>query len=180
MYVATLLHILIVYLPLIATSKVKVITFFKIMSEPLLIAFSTCSSAATLSSNVLACKKMGVKDSVSSFCIPLGNTLNMDGASIYIGLVTVFVAGVYHIDFTFTDYFIVVAVGLISSIDSTGVPGSILILITMVFSQIGIPAEAIGLIAGIDRIMNMARAPLNILGDSVIAVTLDRGENLDN
>lgn len=59
-------------------------------------------------------------------------------------------------------------------------PGSILILITMVFSQIGIPAEAIGLIAGIDRIMNMARAPLNILGDSVIAVTLDRGENLDN
>ena len=180
MYVATLLHILIVYLPLIATSKVKVITFFKIMSEPLLIAFSTCSSAATLSSNVLACKKMGVKDSVSSFCIPLGNTLNMDGASIYIGLVTVFVAGVYHIVFTFTDYFIVVAVGLISSIGSTGVPGSILILITMVFSQIGIPAEAIGLIAGIDRIMNMARAPLNILGDSVIAVTLDRGENLDN
>ena len=77
-------------------------------------------------------------------------------------------------------YFIVVAVGLISSIGSTGVPGSILILITMVFSQIGIPAEAIGLIAGIDRIMNMARAPLNILGDSVIAVTLDRGENLDN
>ena len=177
MYVASLLHILIVYIPLIAISKVKVITFFKIMAAPLLIAFSTCSSAATLSSNLVACKKIGVRDSVSSFSIPLGNTLNMDGASIYIGLVTVFIAGIFHIDFTFTDYFIIVAVGLISSIGSTGMPGSILIIITMVFSQIGIPAEAIGLVAGIDRIMDMARTPLNILGDSVIAVTLDRGNN---
>ena len=177
MYVASLLHILIVYLPLIIASRVKVSTFFKNMATPLFIAFSTCSSAASLSSNLMACKKNGVKDSISSFCIPLGNTLNMDGASIYIGLITVFVACIFHVDLSFTDYFIIVSIGLISSIGSTGMPGSILIIITMVFSQIGIPAEAIGIIAGVDRIMDMARTPLNILGDSVVAVTLDRGQS---
>lgn len=177
MYVACLLQILLVYLPCVKFSGLTPGKFLKGISEPLLIAFTTCSSAAALSTNLISVEKLGASRSVSSFSIPLGNTINMDGAAIYMGIAAIFAAEVYGIPMPLDKQFVVLLMALLASVGSMGVPGAALIMITMVFTQVGIPLEAIALVAGVDRIMDMARTTINVMGDATGAIFVSRLEN---
>ena len=176
MYIACLVHVLVCYLPLVRVSGITVGTFFKMLSAPLMIAFTTCSSAAALATNLIQCQKMGASKPVSSFSLPLGNTINMDGTAVYMGVVAIFVAEIYGISMPFDKQFQVLATGILASIGSVGVPGAGLIMSTIVFTQVGIPLEGIAIIAGIDRVMDMARTTMNVLGDATGAIVVSKWE----
>ena len=177
MYLACIIQVLVVYLPCAKFSGLTPSTFLKGLSEPLMISFSTCSSAAALSSNLLSVQKLGASKSVSSFSIPLGNTINMDGAAIYMGVAAIFAAEVYGIPMPIDKQLTVILLAVLASIGSMGVPGAALIMITMVFTQVGIPLEAIALIAGVDRIMDMARTTINVIGDATGAILVSKLEH---
>ena len=176
MYVACLVHVLVCYLPLVRVSGITVGHFFKVLSAPLMIAFTTCSSAAALASNLIQCQKLGASKPVASFSLPLGNTINMDGTAVYMGVVAIFVAEIYGIPMPFDKQFQVLATGILASIGSVGVPGAGLIMSTIVFTQVGIPLEGIAIIAGIDRVMDMARTTMNVLGDATGAIVVSKWE----
>lgn len=170
-YIAAIIHIFVVYISLVKTfTKVTLKDYFKIMAEPLLLAFTTCSSVAALPANMRAASALGAKEDVTSFVVPLGTTVNMDGAALYLGIAACFVAEVYGMPLSLDQQITIVIMSLLASIGSVGVPGSALIVMTMVFSQIGLPIEGIALVAGIDRILDMARTTLNVMGDSTGAV----------
>ncbi len=176
MYVACLVHVLVCYLPLVRVSGITIGTFFKFLSAPLMIAFTTCSSAAALATNLIQCQKLGASKPVASFSLPLGNTINMDGTAVYMGVVAIFVAEIYGIPMPFDKQFQVLATGILASIGSVGVPGAGLIMSTIVFTQVGIPLEGIAIIAGIDRVMDMARTTMNVLGDATGAIVVSKWE----
>ena len=138
--------------------------FFPVMA----FAFSTATANATipLSIDTLA-KKMGVSKKISSFTIPLGATINMDGTAIMQGVAVVFAAQAFGIDLTMVDYLTVIGTATLASIGTAGVPSVGLVTLTMVFNSVGLPVEAIGLIMGIDRILDMSRTAVNITGDAV-------------
>lgn len=138
--------------------------FFPVMA----FAFSTATSNATipLSIDTLA-KKMGVSKKISSFTIPLGATINMDGTAIMQGVAVVFAAQAFGINLTMVDYLTVIGTATLASIGTAGVPSVGLVTLTMVFNSVGLPVEAIGLIMGIDRILDMSRTAVNITGDAV-------------
>lgn len=138
--------------------------FFPVMA----FAFSTATSNATipLSIDTLS-KKMGVSKKISSFTIPLGATINMDGTAIMQGVAVVFAAQAFGIHLSLTDYVTVIGTATLASIGTAGVPSVGLVTLTMVFNSVGLPVEAIGLIMGIDRILDMARTAVNITGDAV-------------
>ncbi|MDY0307574.1 MAG: dicarboxylate/amino acid:cation symporter, partial [Desulfovibrionaceae bacterium] len=177
MYVASLAHVCITYLPSVRfIGGMSPLKFLRGVIEPVLVAFTTCSSAAALPSNLRSVQKLGASKSVSSFSIPLGNTVNMDGAAIYMGVAAVFVAEVYGIPMPLDKQITVLLMAMLASVGSVGVPGAALIMITMVFTQVGIPLEGIALVAGVDRVMDMARTTLNVLGDATGAVVVSRLE----
>ena len=172
-YIAAVIHICIVYLPLVKYfTKASFKAYFKAMAEPLLLAFTTCSSAAALPANMRAARRLGADKDVTSFAVPLGTTVNMDGAALYLGIAAIFVAEVYGMPLTFDQQITVLIMSLLASVGSVGVPGSALIVMTMVFAQIGLPMEGIGLVAGVDRILDMARTTLNVMGDSTGAIVV--------
>lgn len=186
MYLACILQILIVYLPCVKVTGLtpsRFLTgltpsrFLKGLASPMMIAFTTCSSAAALSTTLLSVQKLGASRSVSSFSIPLGNTINMDGAAIYMGIAAIFAAEVYGIPMPLDRQLTVILLAVLASIGSMGVPGAALIMITMVFTQVGIPLEAIALVAGVDRIMDMARTTINVLGDATGALFVSKLES---
>lgn len=176
-FAASFIHILICYLPMVrgivGMSPTK---FFKGVTEPTIIAFTTCSSAAALPNNLQAVRRLGASKSVSSFSIPLGNTLNMDGTAIYMGVVAIFAAEIYGVPMPFEKQLTVLLIGILASIGTAGVPGAGLIMSSMVFTQTNIPMEALALIAGIDRILDMARTTLNVLGDATGALVVSKLE----
>ena len=176
MYLAAVVHACVTYLPLVKGSGVSLGFFFKMLASPLLIAFTTCSSAAALSTNLIQVQKLGASKPVASFSIPLGNTINMDGTAVYLGVVAIFVAQIYGIDMPIDKQIQVLAMGVLASIGSVGVPGAGLIMSTIVFTQVGIPLEGIAIIAGIDRVMDMARTTLNVLGDATGAIVVSKWE----
>lgn len=177
MYLACLLQILLVYFPCVKFSGIGPMQFIKGISEPLMTAFSTCSSAAALSSNLISVERLGASRPVASFTIPLGNTINMDGAAIYMGIAAIFAAAIYGIPMPFSTQMTVLFMALLASIGSMGVPGAALIMITMVFTQVGIPLEAVAIVAGVDRIMDMARTTINVMGDATAALVVSKLEN---
>lgn len=177
MYIACLLQVLLVYLPLMRWAGLTPSAFVRGLSEPLLIAFTTCSSAAALSSNLLSVRKLGASHNVAAFAIPLGNTINMNGAAIYMGISAIFAAEVYGIPMPIGTQITVVLMGMLASIGAMGVPGAALIMMSMVFTQVGIPLEAVALVAGVDRIMDMARTTINVLGDATSAIFVSKLEN---
>ena len=176
MYLACLLHVLICYVPLIKLCGISPSLFLRMVSAPVMIAFTTCSSAAALSTNLIQVQKLGASKPVSSFSIPLGNTINMDGTAVYMGVVAVFVAELYGIPLPFDKQFEVILVGVLASIGTVGVPGAGLLMSTIVFTQVGIPLEGIAIIAGIDRVMDMCRTSVNVLGDATGAIAVSRWE----
>ncbi len=177
MTIATALHIIICYLPLVrGVIGMPLSRFVKGVFAPWLITFTTCSSAAALPTNLQSVRRLGASKSVASFSIPLGNTINMDGTAIYMGVAAVFAAEVYGIPLSLADQLTIMLMGLLASIGTAGVPGAGLIMISIVFTQVHIPLEAIALIAGIDRALDMVRTSTNVLGDATGALLVSRLE----
>lgn len=176
MFVASACHIAFVYLPCIRFVGIPLPIFFKEMSAPLLIAFSSASSAAALSTNLITVEKLGASKTVASFTIPLGNTINMDGTAIYMGICAIFAATIYNIPMPIDKQLMVIIMAILASIGTMGVPGAGFIMITMVFTQVGIPLEATVLIAGVDRLLDMIRTSLNVLGDATGALVISKTE----
>lgn len=177
MYVGSLLLICLFYFPCLKYSGMSPKNFIKMFSEPLITAFSTCSSAAALSSSLVSVERMGASRSVTSFAIPLGNTINMDGTAIYMGVVTIFAAEIFGIPMPFDKQMSVLLMALLASVGTIGVPGSGMIMITMIFTQVGIPLEAVAIVAGVDRILDMARTTVNVMGDATAAIFVSKLEN---
>lgn len=150
--------------------------FLGAMQEPLLIAFSTTSSMACLPSNMRASQKLGLSEDVSSFLIPLGNTVNMAGAAMYIAIVANFVAQAFGMSLSIMQQVSIVLTALLISIGAVGIPGYMIVMMTSVFSTVGIPLDGVSLVAGVDKILDMARTPCNIIGDVAIALFIDKGE----
>ena len=153
------------------------LAFFKGMSEAMLIAFSTCSSAGTLPVNMKNTQeKLGVSREVTSFVLPLGATINMDGTAVYMGICSLFIANVFGINLDFGQMAMIVLTGTLASIGTAGVPGAGLIMLAMVLQSVGLPLEGLALVAGIDRILDMFRTCLNITGDAAVACVINETE----
>jgi Na+/H+-dicarboxylate symporter len=153
------------------------IIFLKKMRGAAIFAFSTASSNATIPVTLeTATKKMGVKNSIASFTVPLGATINMDGTAIMQGVATVFIAQVFSQDLTLADYVTVVLTATLASIGTAGVPGVGLIMLAMVLDQVGLPVEGIALIIGVDRLLDMTRTAVNVTGDSMVSIIVAKSE----
>ena len=163
---------------LIILSKVNPLFFFTNMREAILFAFSTSSSSATMPVTLKTVEeKLGVDKSVSSFCIPLGTTINMDGTAIMQGVATVFIAQVYQVDLSMMEYLMVIITATLASVGTAGVPGVGLIMLAMVLQQVGLPVEGIALIIGVDRLLDMLRTAVNVSGDATISCIVANSEN---
>lgn len=178
LYVSAFLYLIIVQAGFMVgvLGRVNPIFFLKTMKEAMLFVFSTCSSVATIPLNLECTKKVGVDNETANFVIPFGAVMNMNGTAIYEAIAIVFTAQIYGVDLTFTQQLIVMVSATIASIGTAGVPGSGLIMLTIVLSSVNLPMEAIGLLAGIDRILNMGRVVPNIVGDAATAVVVARSE----
>ncbi len=151
--------------------------FFSAMSEAMLLAFTTCSSAATLPVNMKNLQeKLGTSREVTSFVLPLGATINMDGTALYMGVCSLFIANVFNVDLTSGQMMMIVFTGTLASIGTAGVPGAGLIMLAMVLQSVGLPIEGLALVAGIDRVLDMFRTCLNITGDGAVATAIDYAE----
>ena len=178
-FFATAFLVIVILTPMVAIfAKTGPAKFFKGIFEPWLIAFTTCSSAAALPANLVAARKLGASKAVSYFSIPLGNTINMNGTAVYMGVCAVFATEVYGLPLTMADQATVVLMGVLAAVGTAGVPGAGLIMTTIVFTQVGIPLEAVALIAGIDRFLDMIRTSINVVGDvaSALVVTNLEGD----
>lgn len=176
--ICLLLHGLGTFTLLIALlAKLNPIVFLKKIRPAQIFAFSTASSNATIPVTLQAVEqRLGVNNSTASFTIPLGATINMDGTAIMQGVATVFIANVYGIDLDLTQYLTVVGMSVLASIGTAGVPGVGLIMLAMVFNQVGLPVEGIGLILGVDRLLDMVRTAVNITGDATVTCIVASGE----
>jgi len=140
-------------------------------------AFSTASSNATIPVT-LRCvtERVGADNSVASFSVPFGATINMDGTAIMQGVATVFLANVYGIELGLSGYLTVIGMAVLASIGTAGVPGVGLVMLTMVLTQVGLPVEGIALILGVDRLMDMIRTVVNVTGDAVVSTVVAKSE----
>ena len=159
-------------------AKLNPLIFIKKMRPAHIFAFSTASSNATIPVTLQVLeKRIGVNNSTAAFTVPFGATINMDGTAIMQGVATVFIANVYQIDLGLTQYITIVGMSILASIGTAGVPGVGLIMLAMVFNQVGLPVEGIGLILGVDRLLDMMRTVVNITGDATVTCIVARGEN---
>ena len=173
-FIGLAIHTLGVYSLIIKLfSKIKISTFFKGMRKAQTIAFSTSSSAATLPVNMDCCQdNLGVSKSITSFVLPLGATINMDGTALYQGVAAVFIAQVFGMDLNLMQQITLVLTATLASIGTAPVPGVGIIMLVIVLKSVGIPEEGIALILGVDRILDMCRTVTNVTGDASIAVAV--------
>ena len=174
---ALALHTLITYTALVRLAGLSAVMFLRKMRAVMTFAFSTSSSSATipLTLNTLE-RRLGAANSIASFTVPLGATINMDGTAIMQGVATVFIANVYGVDLHVTDYLVVIVTATLASIGTAAVPSAGLIMLAMVLTQVGLPVEGIALIIGIDRLLDMMRTAVNVTGDSVVTCVVARTE----
>lgn len=173
-----LLHGLVTYsLMLKGFTGLNPIKFLRKMEDAIMFAFSTASSNATIPVTMETAKhRMGVENRVSSFTVPLGATVNMDGTAIMQGVATAFIAQAFNIDLTMGDYLMVIMTATLASIGTAGVPGVGLVMLAMVLNQVGLPLEGIALIMGVDRLLDMIRTAVNITGDSAVTIIVAKSE----
>lgn len=159
--------------------RLSPLPYFRKMYPALLFAFGVSSSNASIPVVLETLEdKLGVDNSVASFIVPLGATINMDGTAIMQGVATVFIAHVYHIDIGLSGYLTVILMATLASIGTAGVPGVGLITLGMVLQQVGLPLEGIALILGVDRVLDMARTAVNVAGDAMVGCLVAKTENL--
>lgn len=177
--IACIFHAAVVYSLAVKTlGKTSPLKFFKGIAPAATVAFSTCSSSGTLPVTLKNTQEnLGVSRKISSFVLPLGATLNMDGAAIYQGIAVVFIAQVSGLELSLMQLLIVVLTTILASIGAAGVPGAGVIMLAMVLSAAGLPLEGIALVAGVDRILDMFRTSVNVVGDASAAVVVAASEN---
>ena len=166
-------------LPLIVKyfGKANPLKHFRNMTTPLLTAFSTSSSGATLPLTIQAVEeKSGVSNKISSFTLPLGATVNMDGTALYECVAAIFIAQAYGVDLTFLQQIIIVFTALLASIGAAAIPMAGLVMITVILTAVGLPLEGVGLILAVDRILDMFRTATNVWSDSCGAVVIAKSE----
>ena len=174
---ALVVHVLMVYCSILKLTKLSIGTFFSKARDFALLAFSTASSGATLPVTMETMEnKMGVSKSVSSFTLPLGATIHMNGSAMMQGVATAFIAQVYGVDLSFGQMSLVVVMSTLAAVGTAAVPGAALITLTMVLHQVNLPPEGIGLIIGVDRLLDMARTSVNVLGDAVVSLWVAKKE----
>ena len=182
-YVMVLVAALLVHLFVVLMIVLKVFSglnpmmFLKKIRNAQVFAFSTASSNATIPVTLrTVTERMGVNNSIASFTVPFGATINMDGTAIMQGVATVFIANIYGVELGMGGYLTVILMSVLASIGTAGVPGVGLIMLSMVFAQVGLPVEGIGLILGVDRLMDMIRTAVNVSGDAVVTTIVAKSE----
>lgn len=173
-YLSCIVHAVVVYSGAVYLfTKMNPIMFFKGAAPAMMLAFTTSSSSGTLPITMKCTEEnLGVPKSISSFVLPLGATINMDGTALYQGVCALFVAQVYGLNLNLAQQMTVVLTATLASIGTAGVPGGGLIMLTMVLQSVGLPLEGVALIGGIDRILDMARTCVNTTGNMACAVVI--------
>lgn len=171
-------HALVVYPTIFwLFGRLNPLIFISKLRAAMLFAFTTASSNATIPVTLETVeKKIGVSNKIASFTVPLGATINMDGTAIMQGIATGFIAQFYGIDLTMSQYLMVVVMVILASIGTAGVPGVGLVVLAGVLAQVGLPAEGIALILGVDRLLDMTRTVVNITGDSMVTTLVAKSE----
>ena len=173
-YVAMICQIALVYSGIIKVfARMSPLKFLRGEMPVMGFAFASASSVGTLPINMECTEKMGVSKEVTSFVLPLGATINMDGTAIYQGVCAIFIAQVFGIDLTLGQQFTIVMTAVLASIGTAGVPGSGMIMLAMVLQSVGLPVEGVALVAGVDRILDMMRTTVNVTGDAAVATCVD-------
>lgn len=174
LYLGCAIMIAIVYVCVLQfIARVPPLDFFRGMIDAQAVAYSTASSNATLPVTLRCVQRnLGVSKSTSGFVVSLGATINMDGTALYLGMATIFGATIFGVDLSLSDYLIVAVLSTVASIGAAGIPGAGLIMMTLVFGAVGVPLETIGIVAGIDRIMDMMRTMTNVTGDATVTVAV--------
>jgi DAACS family dicarboxylate/amino acid:cation (Na+ or H+) symporter len=177
-YVTCLFHLVVIFGGILMfMAKVRVIPFFKGMSDAITIAASTTSSSATLPASLHCVEEnLGVPKSIASFILPLGATMNMNGTAIFQGIAAVFIAQAYGIDLSWTSLLVIVVTATLSAIGCAGIPGAGLVTLSIVLGSVGLPLEGIAIVASIDRLRDIIGTVINILGDAVVAVYVAKSE----
>ncbi|MFC0338602.1 Na+/H+-dicarboxylate symporter [Kushneria avicenniae] len=177
-YLACIMHVLVVYSGLLSLlARLNPMRYLTGSLDAIVVAFSSASSAGTLPVSIrCAREKLGISQGVAGFVLPVGATINMDGTALYMGVVALFVAQLTGTDLSMVDYAMIVLTGTLASIGTAGVPGAGLIMLSIVFAQTNLPLEALGLIAGIDRILDMARTAVNVSGDIMVTTLIGKSE----
>lgn len=176
-YIGYLIHVIVVYgLSVRFLAGMSPLKFFKGIAPAMICAFTTTSSAATLPLTIECSNNMGAEPEISSFVLPLGSTINMDGTAIYQAVAAVFIACCYGINLTIGQMLMIVLTATLASIGTAGVSGAGMIMLAMVLTTIGVPVEGIAIIAGVDKLFDMGRTTLNITGDASCALFISRLE----
>ncbi len=177
---ALALHIFLVLPFLLLLNGINPVNHFRNMFPALLTAFSTASSSATLPVTMDCLRKRaGVSNQVSSFVVPMGATLNMDGTALYECVAVMFIAQACSVDLSWTQQFFLVLVALLTSIGVAGVPSASLVAIVIILNALGLPDEAVGPILAVDRLLDMCRTSVNIFSDSCCAAIVDRSRGIE-
>ena len=176
-YIGYIIHVVVVYgLSVKCLSGMSPIKFFKGIAPAMICAFTTTSSNATLPLNIECCNELGAEPEVSSFVLPLGATINMDGTAIYQAVCAVFIACCYGVDLTLSQMAMIVLTATLASVGTAGVSGAGMIMLAMVLASVGLPVEGIAIIAGVDKLFDMGRTTLNITGDATCALWVSKME----
>lgn len=176
-YVCYIVHAVVVYSFAVKTiGGISPLTFFKEMLPAIMFAFSSASSVGTLPINMECTEKLGTSREISSFILPLGATINMDGTAIYQGVCAIFIASCYGIRLTLPQMLTIIFTATLASIGTAGVPGAGMVMLAMVLTSVGLPVDGIALVAGVDRIFDMGRTTVNITGDASCCVIVSNLE----
>ncbi|ALM54186.1 dicarboxylate/amino acid:cation symporter [Halomonas huangheensis] len=177
-YLASILHVVVVYSGFLALlGRLNPVRYLQGILDALVVAYSSASSSGTLPVSLrCATRNLGVSEGVAGFVLPVGATINMDGTAIYQGVVAVFIAQLIGVDLSLADYGMIIVTGTLASIGTAGVPGAGLVMLSIVMAQIGLPLEALAVVAGIDRILDMARTSVNVAGDLMVTTLVGKSE----
>ena len=174
--IVLIIHLFVIYLPLVKLiAKVNITSFFSGLKQTLLFAFSTSSSSATIPITLNNLEKSLMLKKISSFTVPLGATINMDGTAIMQGMATIFISNFYGIELIFVDFLTIIITAALASIGTAGVPG-VMIMLGMVLNQVGLPLEGIAIVMGVDRLLDMLRTALNVAGDATVTLVINKLE----
>lgn len=178
-YVGAIIHVLmtLTFGGIMLYSRLNPIRYWRGIIDAQAVAFTTTSSSGTLPVTMECARtNLGVSKPISSFVLPLGATINMDGTALYQGVAALFVAQAFGIDLSTGQYITIILTSTLASIGSAGVPGAGLIMLSLVLTSVGLPLEGLAVIAGIDRILDMARTTVNVTGDLMVSVLVAKSE----
>ena len=177
-FLGAVIHITVFYSGMVSVvGRLNPIRYLKSLTNPAAVAFTTTSSSGTLPATIKAAREeLGVSKGVASFVLPLGATINMDGTALYQGVCALFIAQAFGIDLAASDYITIILTATLASVGTAGVPGAGLIMLSLVLTTVGLPIEGLAIVAGIDRILDMARTTVNICGDMMVSVLVAKSE----